>query len=155
MAARVAAALRGAGCDPVIAVGGNSEALAALELTTIADRWPSEGPLGGVITVLDHFHQSDVVVVVACDLPQLSPTTVAALVAALAAADDADAAMAITDRRQPLCAAWRPRATEQLSAVFAGGGRRLLDALADLRVLDVSVGASELINVNTADDLPG
>ncbi|MCE9622050.1 MAG: molybdenum cofactor guanylyltransferase [Actinomycetia bacterium] len=153
MAVLVADALRAGGCDPVVAIGGDPDALGRLGLTTIADRWPGEGPLGGVITALEHFDDLDAVVVAACDLPRLSSTTVAALVSALTIGTDV--AMAVTDRQQPLCAAWRPSAAVHLSAMFAVGGRRLLDALGDLRVVDVSVAESQLINVNTAADLPG
>lgn len=155
MALRVANGLREAGCEPALAVGGDSVALAGLGLATIADRWSGEGPLGGVITALEHFATHDVVVVVACDLPQLTSATVTALIGALAASDDADVAMAITDRQQPLCAAWNRRAAAPLAAAFAGGGRRLLDVIGNLHVIDVSVAAQELINVNTVNDLPG
>ena len=156
MALRVMGALRAGGCESVVAIGGAAHALEAMGLPMIADRWPGEGPLGGVITALKHFRDLDVVVVAACDLAQLAAGTVAGLLHELnAAAANTDVAMAITDRRQPLCAAWRPRAAAQLSAVFARGGRRLLDALADLAVLDVIVAAEQLINVNTVDDLPG
>ncbi len=155
MALRVADALRAGGCDPVVPVGGDPVTLAGLGLDTIADRWPGEGPLGGVITALEHFGTHDAVVVVACDLPQLTSATVVALVTALEASDVADVAMAITDRQQPLCAAWHRRATAPLAAAFAGGGRRLLDAIATLHVIDVNVAEQDLINVNTVNDLPG
>lgn len=156
MAARVAQALRDGGCDPVVAIGGAAEALAPLGLATVSDRWPGEGPLGGVITALEHFAQHHAVVVVACDLPQLSPMTVATLIHELMkTSPNTDVAMAITDQPQPLCAAWRPGAAAQLSASFADGGRRLLDALSNLRVVDVVVEPRQLINVNTAADLPG
>ena len=155
MASHVAAALRAGGCEPVIAIGGDADSLIDLGLLTIADRWPGEGPLGGVITALEHFDEADAVVVAACDLPQLSSTSVAALVSALSASADADVAMAITDRQQPLCAAWRPQAAVHLSATFASGGRRLLDAVSALHVLNVVVPAQQLINANTAADLPG
>lgn len=156
MAARVAEALRDSGCDPVIAIGGDFKALQALGLAMVADRWPGEGPLGGVITALGQFPEHEAVVVVACDLPKLSAATVAMLVDGLLQAPaSADVAMAVTDRQQYLCAAWRPGAGAQLSAMFAGGGRRLLDALSNLRVVEVVVDATQLINVNTAADLPG
>ncbi|CAN5427181.1 molybdenum cofactor guanylyltransferase [soil metagenome] len=153
MAAHVAAALRTGGCDPVLAIGGDSCALAQLGLTTVPDLWPGEGPLGGVITALQHFADHDVVVIAACDLPRVSASTVAALIGALVGATDV--AMAVTGRAQPLCAAWRPKAASNLSAAFADGTRRILDALAGLQVIEVAVDAGELINVNTADDLPG
>ena len=161
MVARVATALRGAGCHPVIAIGGDEDALGRLGLTVIADRWPGEGPLGGVITALDHFSTHDLVVpevvlIAACDLPRLSTTTATALIRALVDAPaGTDVAMATTDRPQPLCAAWRPTAAAPLSATFAAGGRRLLDALSDLRVVDVVVDADQLTNVNSVADLPG
>ncbi len=156
MVSRVADTLRGAGCDPVIAIGGDEIALGDLGLTVIGDRWPGEGPLGGVITALEHFSAHDVVVIAACDLPRISTMTVTALVNALAdTPEGTDVAMAMTDRRQPLCGAWRPVSVAQLSAVFVAGGRRLLDALTELRVVDVVVGAEQLTNVNTVADLPG
>lgn len=156
MAARVAQALGDGGCEPVIAIGGDSVALEALGLATVADRWPGEGPLGGVITALEQFPEHEAVVVVACDLPKLSAATVAMLIDGLLQAPAiADVAMAVTDRQQYLCAAWRPRAGTQLSATFAAGGRRLLDALSNLRVVEVDVDATQLLNVNTAADLPG
>ncbi len=153
MAAHVAAALRSGGCESVLAIGGDATALGQLGLTTIPDLWPGEGPLGGVITALEHFADHDVVVIAACDLPRMSAPTVAALIGALVG--DTDVAIAVTGRAQPLCAAWRPKAASELSAVFAGGTRRILDALAGLQVIEVAVDAAELINVNTADDLPG
>ena len=156
MAARVAQALRDGGCDPVIAIGGDSTALETLGLATTADRWPGEGPLGGVITAIEQFPEHEAVVVVACDLPKLSSATVAMLVGGLMqTSSNADVAIAVTDRRQPMCAAWRPTVGAQLSAMFAGGERRLLDALSSLRVVEVVVDATQLINVNTAADLSG
>lgn len=52
MAARVADALRAGGCAPVLAVGGDGHALAAVGLVPVTDRWPGEGPLGGLATAL-------------------------------------------------------------------------------------------------------
>lgn len=167
MAARVAGALRVAGCDPVIAIGGNASALAELGLVTIADRWPGEGPLGGVITALTHFANDaepnddapndgvvEVAVVMACDLPYLSASVVEALLHALGDGPGAaDVALAMTDRPHPLCAAWRLSAAGHLSAQFAAGGRRMLDAVSGLRVSEVAVDPSQLINVNTVADL--
>jgi molybdopterin-guanine dinucleotide biosynthesis protein A len=154
MVLRVAQTLRAATCDPVIALGGDTTALAKLGLVTVADRWPGEGPLGGLITALENFPQHDAMVVVACDLPRLAPSGVVALLDALESAQDADVALALTDRPQPLCAAWRPRAAVRLVAEFERGGRRLLDALSDLRVVDVVVDPQQLVNVNTVADLP-
>lgn len=161
MVSRVASALRAGGCDPVLAIGGDAAALARLGLETIEDRWPGQGPLGGVITALEHFSHStptspEIVVVAACDLPRLSAEAVTDLVQALINDDpNADLAMAMTDREQPMCAAWRPDAAAALLADFAAGGRRLLDAVSTMQVVNVAVAAQQLVNVNTAFDLPG
>ena len=86
MAGRVAGALASAGGQPVIAVGGDADRLADLGLAVTPDRWPGEGPLGGLVTALGALADPAVpiVVVAACDLPALTSSVVAALVAALA-----------------------------------------------------------------------
>lgn len=160
MAARVAESLRAGGCDPIVAIGGDAVALQKLCLATIADRWPGEGPLGGVVTALEHFTANvavppEMVVIAACDLPRITGATVTALLAALSSAPPTiGAAIAITDRPQPLCAAWRLTARQELSEAFANGERRILDVLATMQVVEVAVDSSFLVNVNTADDLP-
>jgi molybdopterin-guanine dinucleotide biosynthesis protein A len=52
MVVRVARALRGAGADEVVAVGGDEARLSALGLAHLPDDHPGEGPLGGVLTAL-------------------------------------------------------------------------------------------------------
>lgn len=76
MGQRVVDAMRGAGMDPVVAVGG--DAGAALGLITVPDRWPGLGPLGGLATVLRWARRGDVLVV-PCDLPLLDQETVSRL----------------------------------------------------------------------------
>lgn len=149
MAARVAAALREAGCDPVVAVGGDPAALAEVGLTVVADGWPGEGPLGGVITALRHFAGRDVMVV-SCDLPLLRAATVTTVLAALRGHQ---AAVAQTDRPEPLCAAWSPAALPGLQQAFERGERRLREVASTLSVARPSVNRQDLRNVNTPRDL--
>jgi molybdopterin-guanine dinucleotide biosynthesis protein A len=52
MALRVADALRAAGADEVVAVGGDATALAALGLTVVPDDHPGVGPLAAIVTAL-------------------------------------------------------------------------------------------------------
>ncbi len=84
MAGRVAAALRAAGCHPVLAIGGDAPALAAIGLDAVADDHPGEGPLGGILTALRCFEpmpaSAQAVVIVSCDVPWLTPAVVRALV---------------------------------------------------------------------------
>lgn len=153
MVVSVAEVLSAAGSESVIAVGGDGAALASLGLAVVADRWPREGPLGGVITALDQFPDHDAIMVVACDMPLLSSATVRAIVEALATAADTDVAVAVTDRPQPLCAAWRPSVAAQLETAFSSGQRRLSDVLKTLRTVEVAVAARDMANVNTPFDL--
>lgn len=151
MARRVAGALDAAGCEPIVAIGGDPAALGSLGLEVVADGAPGEGPLGGLITALVHFASSPAVVVVACDLPYLTGSTVRAVVGALAGFD---VALACTDRRQPLCAAWRPNAVDHLRSVFDAGERRLDAAATGLHWVQIQVDPQDLANVNTPADLP-
>ena len=60
-------AMRGAGIDPVFAVGGHTDTLL---IPTLPDRYPGEGPLGGVATALT-YARTGWVLVVPCDHPRL------------------------------------------------------------------------------------
>jgi molybdopterin-guanine dinucleotide biosynthesis protein A len=152
MATRVAAVLDAAGCHPVVAVGGDAAAHARLGLPAVPDRWPGEGPLGAVVTVLGALHPDvDAVVVAACDLPWLD-----GLVARfVAAAGSADAVVAHSDRLEPLCAVWARRAHRPLERLVLEGERAVHRALESLRVVTVQVDASAVANVNSPADLPG
>ena len=149
MASRVSAALGEAGCDPVVAIGGDAQALSALGFDVVADRWPGEGPLGGVITALRHLPGA-VVMVVSCDLPRLSPGTVSTVLAALG---DNEASVPITDRPEPLCAAWSRSALPTLEAAFEQGERSLRGVLDRIQVAHPRVDRQDLTNVNTPRDL--
>ena len=153
MARRVADVLVGAGCEPVTAVGGDADGLALVGLHHVADGWPGEGPVGGVLTALERWPDADAVVVVACDLPRLGVPTIRALLDALGAAPDALAAVAVTDRDEPLCVAWRPAASTVLRAALDSGERRLHRVLATAPCARVSVDLQDLANVNTPSDL--
>lgn len=150
MAARVAAALRVAGCHPVFAVGGDQPALEAMGIEFVTDLHPGEGPVGGVITALKACAPS-AVVVVACDLPFLTADTVSALVEA---ANAAQAVVAVTDRVQPMCALWSQSAFDVLRREFDAGERRLLAVLDQLETRQIPANPQDLANVNTPDDLP-
>ena len=147
MARRVADALGGAGCSPVVAIGGETEALAAIGLPHVADEFPGEGPLGGILTALS---LGSPVVVAACDLANLRAGTVGELIAAL---DGHDAAVAHSGRAEPLCAVWTDQASELLRSRFEAGERAVHRALVGLDIAWVTVAAVDLHNVNTPDDL--
>jgi molybdopterin-guanine dinucleotide biosynthesis protein A len=147
MARRVADALVAAGCSPVVAIGGDPTELATLGLEYRADDHPGEGPLGGVLTALS---VGSPVVVAACDLADLGPSTVRSLIAAL---DDHEAAIAFSDRAEPLCAIWSHRAAPVLRGRFEAGERAMHRAIEGLDIAWVTVAPGDLRNVNTPDDL--
>ncbi len=138
MALRVAQALRRAGANPVVAIGGDATALGALGLEVVADDEPSAGPLAATRTALAAL-PGDPVAVLACDLLRPDPAAITALVDALREAEDGTVgAVPFTDgHHQWGHALWRPEAAKGLSAAWAAGIRSLRRAADGLPVLAV------------------
>jgi molybdopterin-guanine dinucleotide biosynthesis protein A len=153
MARRVADALLAAGCDQVVAIGGDAEALAAIGLDVVHDELPGEGPVGGVLTALHALPDAEAVVVLACDLPWISSASIGLLVAA-ATTEGTLVAVARTDRLQPMCAAWRPESMGAIESAVASGERRLHAVIAELPSVEVRLPIGDLLNVNAPGDLP-
>lgn len=151
MARRVADVLARAGCEPVVAVGGDAGVLHEVGLAVVPDEYPGAGPLGGLITALHQFRDAAVVVVVACDLPWLGADSVTMVLGSMR--PDDLAVIGRTDRVQPLVGAWRPSACAALDEAFATGERRLRAVLGVVGAVFVDLPAAELTNVNTPDDL--
>ncbi len=147
----VAGALRQAGIDPVVAVGGDSGP--ALGLVTLADRWPNAGPLGGTATVL-RWASTDHVVVAPCDLAGLEPATVRAMLDRLDEVGPSGAVVAsVEGKRDPTLGvwptSWRRRVTELVET-----GERRWTALTQLGpVASVAVAPDQLFDIDTKDDL--
>jgi molybdopterin-guanine dinucleotide biosynthesis protein A len=157
MVRRVVDALVEAGCSEVTAVGGDRARLLALGLDVVDDRWPGEGPLGGLVTAIEvaSSRGADVVLVAGCDLPFLTGRSLADLVTS-ARGPDIDVALAHSGRDEPLCAAWRVASCGPvLQRAFGTGERAVHRAMAPLRLRRVAVDGSELHNVNRPDDLTG
>lgn len=160
LADRVATALRGGGCDPVVAIGGDPEELAALSVPVVPDRHPGHGPLGGILHGLELFGaasptgcSTDWMVAVACDLPDLTPAVVRELTAADVATDTVDVVVARTHRLEPAVAMWSLAALAAVSSMHRRGERALHRVIGGLRCVEVGVDATALRNVNTPDDL--
>ncbi|MBW8825547.1 MAG: NTP transferase domain-containing protein, partial [Acidobacteria bacterium] len=145
MGERVVRALRAAGATSVVAVGG-----AGLEgLPFVADDGDG-GPMAGVRAALAAA-TADVVVILACDLPDVNAGGIQAVVAALVAAPDALVAVPIVAGRvEPLHAAWRRAAL----AAIPAGERAVHRVIAALPTAEVSgLDAAWLRNVNEPGDL--
>lgn len=153
--ARVAVdALRGAGATEVLVVGGDGDRLRAevdAGLRAVPDRWPGEGPLGGITTALAAARDG-VVVVLACDLPRVTPAAVRAVLEAMEFGADA----AVPDRRHVLLAAYRRTCRTIFEAAMAVGVRAPREALDGLDVVDVHLADPAWAdNANTPADLAG
>ncbi len=157
LAALVAAALSDAGASEVIAVGGDIASLASLGGIdrAVPDLHPGEGPLGGVLTAFE-CALDDVVVILACDTPQVGASTPTALVAGLSSDPQVAVSYAVVDDRiQPLTAAWRRSlAWEPLQAAFDQGVRAPRSVLGALTVSEVRTIAPEAVeDVDHPEDL--
>ncbi|GJM38524.1 MAG: putative molybdenum cofactor guanylyltransferase [Acidimicrobiales bacterium] len=137
LVATAVAALAAAGASPVVVVGGNRSALEALDLTCVDDRWPGEGPLGGIITALDSM-DTDLVAVLSCDLTDASSIAVRSVMGALG---DADVAVPVVEgQAEWLHAIWRRAVLPTLESMFAAGVRAPRHAVERLRVAQLLDG---------------
>lgn len=148
-------ALASAGASRTFVVGGDRSGIESAGLGWVADRHPGEGPLGGIITALT-VSEHDLVVVLACDMPEVDEEVPAALVDALRGTPAAGVAVALAgEREQPLTSCWRRSvALGALEAAFAGGQRaprHLLDELRAVRVAGLPV--EHLADVDSPEDL--
>jgi molybdenum cofactor guanylyltransferase len=150
MGQRMIDVLQAAGAADVITVGGGDR---GFDTRHWPDLFPGEGPLGGLLTLFSHPTEA-IVAVVACDMPDLTAATVQRLVHAATQHPDVAAVVAVTDRREPLCAAYRvQRCLPAAEKSIHGGVRSLQEFLATLNVLDVVLGDfDEVRNVNSPQD---
>jgi molybdenum cofactor guanylyltransferase len=152
MAVRVASALAGGGCDPILCQGGRVDELAALGLAVNPDSHPGNGPLPAILDAVSR-EAREAVVVCACDLPWLDAATVALLITAAAAHPDADVVVACDVHGPHLAGVWRPHARDPLYQLVAAGIRSYRGALERLHTVRVDVPSAVVANVNKPDDL--
>jgi molybdopterin-guanine dinucleotide biosynthesis protein A len=107
---------------------------------TVADRWPGNGPLGGVVTALletaSNSPQCEWNLLIGCDMPFLTGDWLQFL-ADRAARSAAQAVVPKSEHGlEPLCACWRTDVAKILHTAFEDGTRRVTDGL---RLLNVEV----------------
>jgi molybdopterin-guanine dinucleotide biosynthesis protein A len=152
MAARAVHALRTV-ADPVVLLGGDGTLGRRMALPWRADEGPGRGPLEGIATGLRWALElgRPGLVVLACDLPLVTPRAMASIVAAIA--PDLDAVVA---DGQPLCAWYSTRALEAVDSALDHGRHSVRELLPRLRVERVRPAEDPdevLLNVNTPEDL--
>jgi molybdopterin-guanine dinucleotide biosynthesis protein A len=154
-------------CAAEVAVIAGAQKYAGLDgkLEIIEDRWPGEGPLGGIITALQHTaatNPADWNLILSCDMPFLTAEWLQFLVARAHQSDQEIQVILPHSAHgpEPLCACYRTSAVGPLKNVFDRGVRKVTQALQQLRmeVLDDSVwkrfdSAGRLFsNMNTPAD---
>jgi molybdenum cofactor guanylyltransferase len=109
---------------------------ASIGVESTPDRWPGEGPLGGIITALIGSSQSEREIrwnlIVGCDMPFLTREWLTYM----AERGQASAAEVVVPRSasglEPLCACWRTSAAQKLQGAFEEGIRKVTDAMTRL-----------------------
>jgi len=186
MAHRVVAALVAGGATAIEVIGGDPAIARALDLSDLIDGWGARddlwkgiGPIGGLATAVIEARppatsdpgplpanveaataaaaRDDVIVVVAaCDQPDLTGAVVDSLVQALLGADPTAVASAVRTadgRRHPFPSAWRAAAGPALAQLVAGGSRRADAAFGIGGVADVAAPGEALEDLDTPDDV--
>jgi molybdenum cofactor guanylyltransferase len=155
-------------CTSQVAViaGAQKYSELAANLEIIEDQWPGEGPLGGIITALQHTAATERSVewnlILGCDMPFLTAEWLQFLVAH-ARESNKEIQVVLPHSAhgpEPLCACYRTSAADALKNVFDRGVRKVTQALKEVRteVLDDSVwkrfdSAGRLFwNMNTPPD---
>lgn len=145
--------LANSGVRHLVYVGGEPRNGVAHEARHVADL-PDIEPcaLRGVLTALDDAaHQRnraeslDAVVMLACDIPLVSPHTVLRIAAALGSSD---AAVASGDRNHWSCLALRTSTLPAMRTAYDRGVRALHEVCSELNLARVTVDEREFVNVN-------
>lgn len=135
------------------ALVGSAQRHGMLGYPVIEDRYPGQGPLGGIVTALEST-AADWNLIVACDMPRLSVPFLTSLLDA-AAQSEAGALVPAGPQGllEPLCAVYHRRALAGLAAAFHGGTRKIATALESVRVTVLPVTEiTHFQNINTAEE---
>jgi len=123
----------------IVAVPGKYAAFGA---EIIEDRWPGEGPLGGIITALEDAAHSasrpEWNLILSCDMPFLRREWLVFLSGRAAKSTAQVVFPHSASGPEPLCACWQTGAAAKLRSGFERGVRKVTEGIALLRaeVLD-------------------
>ena len=136
-----------AGNCTVVAPAGRYEGLG---LPVLPDYWPGEGPLGGILTALE-CTSAMWNLIVAVDMPLLNPEFLALLLAEARRGREAVVPANADGSLEPLCAVYPSTAVTGVRQFFAGGGRKVKDALHAIDFRTIAAPPRLLSNVNTPE----
>ena len=118
----------------------------------LADETPQLGPIGGLITALEHT-DAEWNLVVACDMPELSPALFRELIRKTVRSRKRCIAPLVEGEMEPLCAVYRRTALADVQLAVQAGHLKMRDLLAQLGAAPVTgLDPAGFRNVNTPDD---
>lgn len=114
----------------IVAVRGKYE---AFRVEIVEDRWPREGPLGGIITALEDaaasVARSEWNLILSCDMPFLTREWLTFLCERAAKSEAQVVLPHSGNGPEPLCACYRTDAAGALRAAFESGVRKVTQGL--------------------------
>jgi molybdopterin-guanine dinucleotide biosynthesis protein A len=137
---------------------------ADLAWPVLPDRWPGEGPLGGILTALSAMANSELgpawALIVSCDMPFLTQEFLAFLWQRAGVSNAQVLVPQSASGLEPLCACWRAGAATDVQSAFDSGVRKVTEAMKRLpmEVLDESAWKRFdtdhrlFLNINTQED---
>jgi len=140
MLARMMKLMRSVTKDPKLV--GTPEKYTEFGAQLVADSWPGQGPLGGIITALEDAAQSasrpEWNLIVSCDMPFLTRDWLQFLANRAAKSKAQVVFPQSASGPEPLCACWQTSAAAELRSGFERGVRKVTEGIALLRaeVLD-------------------
>lgn len=149
MARVIADKMYEAGIQDVLLVGGSSAIAVALNLSFLADEYPDEGPLCGLISAMRAV-SSEILSVLPCDVPRVTSLQVKQLVESVTATGPHDVAVLTSNHEHWLCSSWRVRTClPVLEMCFAEGERAVHRVVNKLVVQRIFATDYEMLNFNT------
>lgn len=136
-----------AGYCAVVAPAGRYEGLG---VPVLADLWPGEGPLGGILTALER-QRAEWNLVVAVDMPFLEASFLRGLLREGKQAGRSLAPVHADGGLEPLCGVYHLGDLDRLRCFFSAGGRSVKGALREIGVATVPALEKMLVNVNTPE----
>ena len=130
-------------CDEVSIVAPSGK-YARAAWPVLADHWPGEGPLGGILTALLTMQNLESeaawALIVSCDMPFLKREFLAFLWDRALASSAQVVVAQSANGLEPLCACWCASSAAEIQSAFDSGVRKITEAMKRLRmeVLDES-----------------
>ena len=144
-------ALRESGASEIIVVGGERPDWLDDVVSHVPDKYPGDGPLGGVITALGVAREENIVVL-ANDLMNINHPTIQKILTHVNAPHTV--VPVIEGHRQVLAALWHSSVLSALCEAYGSGIRSLQSALELVAVVEIhGLDGKRFVNANTPSDI--